>query len=79
MKLLVGCSAIRSTLVRALFALLIFAGSFTSVFALSDPETALEEYVNTPDPAYGFEYFASIPGAGYTLHVFAMASQQWRT
>lgn len=79
MKLFVGCSAIRSTLVRALFALLIFAGSFTSVFALSNPETALEEYVNTPDPAYGFELITSIPRAGYTLHVFAMASQQWRT
>lgn len=42
------------------------------------PESALADYVNTPDPAYGYTAVETIPGAGFTLHVLTMNSQQWR-
>ncbi len=58
------------------FALLAPAGQ---ALALDDPQTALDDYVNAPDAAYGFAHFASLPGAGYSAHVFSMTSQRWRS
>ncbi len=58
------------------FVLLVPAGQ---VLALDNPQTALDDYVGAVDPAYGFEHFASLPGAGYSAHVFSMTSQRWRS
>lgn len=48
-------------------------------FANSSLSTALDDYVNTPDAAYTYQHFGSLPGTGFTLHVFSMTSQEWRT
>ncbi len=39
----------------------------------------LQEYVEAPDPAYGWEVVASQDGDGYTLHTIEMTSQTWLT
>lgn len=41
--------------------------------------TALEDYVNTPDPAYGYTLSRTVAGTGYTLYVLDMKSQTWRS
>ena len=41
--------------------------------------TALEYYVNTPDPSYGYTLSRTIAGSGYTLYVLDMKSQTWRS
>jgi PhoPQ-activated pathogenicity-related protein len=43
------------------------------------PSTALEDYVNTPDPSYRFEHVSTTPGAGFSYHVLDMTSQTWRS
>ncbi|MGD8310927.1 MAG: PhoPQ-activated protein PqaA family protein, partial [Chromatiales bacterium] len=53
--------------------------SCTGAFALSDPATALEEYVGTPDPAYGVVQEESRAEDGYTLHRLKVISQGWRS
>lgn len=39
----------------------------------------LQDYVDTPDPAYGWNLVSSEPGDGYTLHTIEMTSQTWLT
>ena len=39
--------------------------------------TALDNYVNTVDPSYGYSFDSTITGAGYTAHVLDMTSQTW--
>lgn len=75
---------VKDTIVyRATVGLLFILCSLTSFNAaaepLTDPATALDDYVNASDPAYGFQHFATLPGTGYTAHVFAMTSQTWRS
>ncbi len=41
--------------------------------------TALEDYVNTPDPSYGYTLSRTVAGSGYTLYVLDMKSQTWRS
>ncbi|MCC6144535.1 MAG: PhoPQ-activated pathogenicity, partial [Candidatus Hydrogenedentes bacterium] len=41
--------------------------------------TALDDYVNAPDPAYNWSLFATYPGAGYTHYILHMDSQTWLT
>ncbi len=41
--------------------------------------TPLEEYVYTPDPAYGYELVSAQPLAGYTVYTLLMNSLQWRS
>lgn len=43
------------------------------------PKTALDRYVAAPDPAYTYSLAGTIPGDGYTAHVFDMTSQTWRS
>ena len=45
----------------------------------SGPEDILQQYVDTPDPAYGWTLVSSEPGEGYTLHTIEMTSQTWLT
>ena len=51
---------------------------FLSTAWASPPESALADYVNAPDPAYGYTPVASVPGNGFTLYLLSMTSQQWR-
>ena len=41
--------------------------------------TALDRYVAAPDLAYTYRPVSSVKGAGYTIHVVHMVSQEWRT
>jgi PhoPQ-activated pathogenicity-related protein len=41
-------------------------------------ETALDQYVNRPDPAYHWEVAKTISGSGYQAVVIDLSSQSWR-
>jgi len=41
-------------------------------------KTALDRYVETPDPAYRYSLAGTIPGNGYSAFVIDMTSQTWR-
>lgn len=41
--------------------------------------TALDRYVNTPDPAFGWRLISTTRGEGYTAYVLQMTSQSWRS
>ncbi len=45
----------------------------------ASPQTALDTYVNTPDPAYGFTLLSTAPGTGFTDYILEMTSQTWRS
>lgn len=47
--------------------------------AFSRNNTALDTYVNTPDPAFDYSLEDTIVSSGYTTYVFDMTSQTWRT
>jgi PhoPQ-activated pathogenicity-related protein len=63
-----------------LIALQLFAAA---VFAQTpDPvngRTALDRYIETPDPSYKYELVNKIPGNGYTTYILDMTSQSWRS
>jgi PhoPQ-activated pathogenicity-related protein len=42
-------------------------------------ETALDRYVNTPDPAFRFSVVATRPGEGHTAYLLEVVSQRWLT
>jgi PhoPQ-activated pathogenicity-related protein len=50
-----------------------------SATALARKETALDRYVQKPDPSYRYELAGKIPGNGYTAYVLELTSQTWRT
>jgi PhoPQ-activated pathogenicity-related protein len=53
---------------------------FLAPATYASPETALDDYVNTPDPSYFYlPYGVPISGEGYTVYIIYMASQQWRS
>lgn len=39
--------------------------------------TPLDDYVNKPDPAYGWELLSQVRGDGWTGYVLNMTSQRW--
>jgi len=41
--------------------------------------TALDDYVAKPDASYAYVYTDTRHGVGYSVHVFTMSSQQWRS
>jgi PhoPQ-activated pathogenicity-related protein len=41
--------------------------------------TELDDYVNAPDPAYGWSLENTIAGSGYTTYILSVTSQNWRT
>jgi len=45
--------------------------------AAASRETALDRYVNAPDPSYKFELAKTIQGEGYTAYVLDLTSQTW--
>jgi PhoPQ-activated pathogenicity-related protein len=42
-------------------------------------KTALDKYVEAPDPSYKYELVSKTPGAGYTTYILKMTSQTWRS
>ena len=77
---------IRDTLALSATALLLYgcAGGDSTVADAGaavepGPGDILKQYVDTPDPAYGWNLVASEPGDGYTLHTIEMTSQTWLT
>ena len=69
--------------VLALLAAALLLSGCGSAEAVTDagpaPGDILKQYVDTPDPAYGWNLVASHPGDGYTLHTIEMTSQTWLT
>lgn len=46
---------------------------------LADPDTALQQYIDHDDGQFNMQHLVSIPGTGYTAHVYQLTSQQWLT
>lgn len=42
-------------------------------------KTALDRYVEAPDPSYKYELVKTVPGKGYTTFILDMTSQTWRS
>ena len=57
--------------------LLLLISIQTHAIELSDPETALKTYVNIDDGAFNIQHIVSVPGSGYTAHLYTMTSQKW--
>jgi PhoPQ-activated pathogenicity-related protein len=47
--------------------------------APASPETALDRYVQAPDPAFRYALQATRAGDGYTFYLLEMVSQRWLT
>jgi len=64
---------------RRLMILLVCACVVGANHAVADPTTALEDYVDSPDPAFNFEpVIPPISLPGLTFHVLQVTSQEWR-
>ena len=62
----------------SLLAMFLFVLALNPVQA-SNPDTALDDYVNAPDPGFNYSMVAApVPGDGYTLYLYYMTSQSWR-
>ena len=61
-----------------LVAVLLWSGGAVGA-AAPEPQHALRDYIQAPDPVYRFAPVAALPGAGYTVHVLSMDSQRWRS
>src|SRR5215831_19081792 len=42
-------------------------------------ETALDRYVNKPDPTYAYKIVNTVKGDGYTAFIVELTSQTWRS
>ena len=49
------------------------------LLAASQEFTALDRYVQAPDPSFRYELVSTIPGEGIATHVLDMVSQNWLT
>ena len=49
----------------------------TAAFA-ADKQTALDRFMQAPDPSFRYELVKTIPGEGYTAYVLDLTSQAWR-
>ena len=41
--------------------------------------TPLDDYVNKPDPTYGYKILSKVRGATHTLYTLNMTSQTWKS
>ncbi|MDH3714002.1 MAG: PhoPQ-activated pathogenicity-related family protein [Gammaproteobacteria bacterium] len=66
---------------RAAFtAVLVITSALAAGPVFAGPDTALDDYVNEPDPVYRFDPIGlSIPFADFTVHNLRVISQQWRS
>ncbi len=63
-----------------LLALALFTASFNSLaLDINNSKQALEAYVQIDDGAYRYDHLASIPGQGFTIHLYNLVSQVWRS
>ena len=49
----------------------------TAIFA-ADKKTALDRFMQAPDPSFRYELVKTMPGEGYTAYVLDLTSQAWR-
>src|SRR5215475_6994742 len=61
-----------------IFTLFTFA-AFAQAPAPTGVKTALDKYVEAPDPSYKYELVGKTQGAGYTTFILKMTSQTWRS
>ena len=59
---------------KRLLPLLVLA---TAAFA-ADKNSALDRFMQAPDPSFRYELVKTIPGEGYTAYVLDLTSQAWR-
>jgi PhoPQ-activated pathogenicity-related protein len=69
--------SVRSWFTRSALVLLALLAALPT--AQAGPDTALRDYVNAADPAYGYTHVATVPQTGFSIHVLAMTSQNWRS
>ena len=62
---------------RILLSLLLAAAAFAADHG--GRHTALDKFIQAPDPNFKFELVKKIPGDGYTTYVLDLTSQAWRT
>ncbi len=67
-----------TTLLLLAFTLLTSA-AFAQSSAPADARTALDKYVEAPDPSYKYELIGKTRGEGYTTYIIRMTSQTWRS
>ncbi|HKQ91557.1 MAG TPA: PhoPQ-activated pathogenicity-related family protein [Blastocatellia bacterium] len=53
--------------------------TFAQAPAPASVKTALDKYVEAPDPSYKYELVSKTQGAGYTTYILKMTSQTWRS
>src|SRR5437879_10853977 len=52
----------------------------TAAFAADHgKQTALDRFMQAPDPSFRYELVKTIPGEGFTAYVLDLTSQAWRT
>ena len=62
--------------------ILLFSAQLSALekdLVLTDPDTALLQYVNFQDNMFNMQHIVSIPGSGYTVHLYNLTSQKWQT
>jgi PhoPQ-activated pathogenicity-related protein len=62
--------------------LLLALSAFTALAQAPTPandRTALDKYVEAPDPTYKYELAGKVQGKGYTTYILKMTSQTWRS
>lgn len=59
--------------------LLLLLSAQLHALTLSNPETALKDYVAHDDGAYSLQHIVSQPGPNYTAHLYRLTSQVWLT
>ncbi|MGH9939318.1 MAG: PhoPQ-activated pathogenicity-related family protein, partial [Blastocatellia bacterium] len=67
-----------ATILLLAFNLLTFA-ALAQAPAPASAKTALDKYVEAPDPSYKYELVSKTQGAGYTTFILKMTSQTWRS
>lgn len=59
--------------------LLLLLSAQLDALTLTNPETALKDYVAQDDGAYNLQHIVSQPGPNYTAHLYRLTSQSWLT
>ena len=59
---------------RRLFTIILLA---LAAFGASK-QTALDRFIQAPDPSFKYELVKTVPGEGYTMYVLDLTSQAWR-
>lgn len=59
--------------------LVVIAAIAIALAAAGSKETALDRYVQAPDPSYKFELVSTISGEGYKAYVLDLTSQTWNS